>query len=195
MSKFCTDIPCVDKLRPDLVAAAQATQPVLRDGITLRAIQPGDLDAIVSVLNNEEEKSWTRDEAKKLTAASIDPQATGGGWLAFADGSPAGIITTKEGFNGSVVTHKDFLRRGIGVALVTAREAHQWAQGQTVAQAHIESTNLKSIGLHKKMGYVHQSGEDKLLPNGAMVETYSKPLSAPPIVAPPKRIAPSAPRP
>ncbi len=195
MSKFCPDIPNVDRLRPDLAAAARSVQATLKEGITLRAIQPGDEEAIIHVLNNEKVKPWAAEEARNLVKASLDPTATGGGWLAFANSAPAGIITTKDGFNGSVITHQDFGGRGIGKALVGTREAHQRAQGQHIAEAHILSDNEKSIGLHEALGYIHQSAKDKLLPDGTTLQVYTKPLL--PFTGPApvmKGAAPAAPR-
>lgn len=168
---------------------------------TIRRVREGDEADIYRLLRGDESTLPQDDprhpaqETLRLVATSLDPGSKGMGWLAIArDGRAAGIITTKEGFNGGIYVDENYRRIGIAEGLVLAREDFMREHGATEAQAHIRADNAASIRLHRKLGYEfdeNSAGDPAQKPGGTILVmvkplTDSPPQPAPQHLKPPK---------
>ncbi|MDB5490715.1 MAG: hypothetical protein JWO78_564, partial [Micavibrio sp.] len=103
-------------------------------------------------------------------------------WLAIADDKPVGIITTRD-LGGGVAVLDDYQGRGIGKALVCAREEFfRDSLDQTESRVPLRADNAKSIALHSSLSYqFDQASKDLLKTNPPchtvlqMVRALSKP--------------------
>lgn len=163
---------------------------------TIRRVREGDEADIYRLLRGDESTLPKDDprhparEAERLVATSFEVKPQGMGWLAIdAQGVAAGIITTKEGFNGGIYVDENHRRMGIAESLVLAREEFMRERGDTQAQAHIRADNAPSIRLHSKLGYefdeksagdpTEKPGDTILVMVKSLVDAPASPSSAP----------------
>lgn len=147
----------MSKFVPDIQDGAGEGE---KKSFTIRRVREGDEADIYRLLRGGESQLSEDDprhparEAERLVATSFEQKPQGTGWLAIdAQGVAAGIITTKEGFNGGIYVDENHRRMGIAEGLVLAREDFMRERGDTQAQAHIRADNAPSIRLHQKLGY------------------------------------------
>lgn len=143
------------------------------DAFTLRMAGHGDRDNVFSLLYGDgqnhpppEDPRHPARVADAILATSFDPESKSRCWLAIADEKPVGIITTRD-LGGGVAVLEGYQGRGIGKALVTAREEFfRDHLNQTEARAPIRADNKKSIDMHLTLGYhFDQASQDLIKTN------------------------------
>jgi GNAT superfamily N-acetyltransferase len=137
---------------------------------TIRTAQDGDRDDVFTLLNGDGTGHPPEDDhrhpahiADTIIATSFDPESKSRCWLAIADDKPVGIITTRD-LGGGVSVLDDYQGRGIGKALVSAREEFfRDSLDQTESRVPLRADNAKSIALHTSLGYQFDQASKDLL--------------------------------
>lgn len=157
----------------------------------IRTAQNGDQDAIFSLIGGYEGNLPPKDSpyhpahcTALIMAAVKDTESKSKCWLAIAGSQCVGIITTHD-LNGGVRVLDDYQGKGIGSALVSAREAflrdHLTC---TESRATMLANNQKSIGMHLGLGYEFERNSSgavilKTNPSGQSILHMVKKLSGP----------------
>lgn len=135
--------------------------------MNIKIATQNDLYIVKSLLAAEYiEAGYSADEIESLKNSGRDPEScalraiayedspdsTTRAWIAVCDGQAAGIITTKN-ISGGIYVEPDFRGRGIGHALLQARNAFLSETGQRIAQASVAADNDASLKMHLSAGY------------------------------------------
>jgi phosphinothricin acetyltransferase len=95
-------------------------------------------------------------EAKRMGAFPVLGASVDGAFAGFASyGTFRAWPAYKYSVEHSVYVHRDFRRRGIGRALVSALLEAAKRQDYHTVIGGIEATNAASIGLHVSLGFTH----------------------------------------
>ncbi len=143
----------------------------------IRTATQNDLYIIQSLLAAEYiEAGYSADEIQSLKDSGRDPEScalravayedspdsTTRAWIAVCNGQAAGIITTKD-ISGGIYVEPDFRGRGIGHALLQARNAFLSETGQHIAQASVAADNDVSLKMHLSEGYCFTPDSQRLI--------------------------------
>ncbi|MBB5117930.1 mycothiol acetyltransferase [Streptomyces eurocidicus] len=150
------------------LAGLDPAEPVLPEGVTVRAFRPGEDDAAWLALNaaafahHPEQGSLTqRDLDDRKAADWFDPE---GFFLAEKDGEIVGFHWTKvhaaEGLGEVYVlgVRPGFQGGGLGKSLTTLGLRHLAAQGLPTAMLYVDADNLPAVAVYERLGFaVHET--------------------------------------
>lgn len=150
------------------LAGLDLAEPVLPEGVTVRAFRPGEDDAAWLALNaaafahHPEQGSLTqRDLDDRKAAEWFDPE---GFFLAEKDGEIVGFHWTKvhaaEGLGEVYVlgVRPGFQGGGLGKSLTTLGLRHLAARGLPTAMLYVDADNLPAVAVYERLGFaVHET--------------------------------------